>query len=257
MNLHSRRWSDIVFENRPKDYGAYRMRTTSGKRHFWSFMLVVFIVSSAIGISILYENLSIHTLQKEEADMMLEQYQLLDAIMDEDLLPQVKQPRIPVPIDATNEFTSASKPQQTIKNELIDISNTSIDDTDPFLQELLKDEKTNPDKKDKPFDDQLYTIVDKMPSFPGGEAGLIAFFIKNLRYPYSAQQKKMQNTVLCNFIIEVDGSIKDVHLMNSSEPDLEREALRVIRAMPKWIPASKKGKAIRVKYILPVTFRLK
>ena len=261
MNLHSSRWIDLIFENRPKDYGAYRLRMTSSKRHVWSFVFVVGVIALTYGLYSLYENISYQQFQKEEQAMMVEQYELLNAILDEELMPQEKQPNIPTPIEATTEIAPTSSPTLTFKNNSVEIIDENYSTYDPYLEELLQDEKKEKEKKDQTktdvVDNQLYTQVDAMPSFPGGEAGLMAFMAKNLRFPYSAQQKKIQNTVLCSFFIEKDGTIKQVDIIISVDPILDREAIRVIKALPRWQPARKNGKPIRTKYILPVSFRLK
>ena len=96
-----------------------------------------------------------------------------------------------------------------------------------------------------------------MPEFPGGETALMNFIVSNLKYPQSAAQKGIQGRVVLSFIVEKDGSISTIKVMRSPDERLSLEAIRVVRKMPKWTPAKQDGKPVRVKYVLPVTFRLR
>lgn len=263
MNLYSSAWCDLVFDGRNKAYGAYVMRVTSMRRHIRAFIILLVVLTIGTGVPILVENLLYSKYQKQEESVMVEQYQLLDAILQEDVLPELKQPSVPVPTDAAPVVASSEQIAQHIKPDMLDIVNSDQAENDPYLEELLQEEKPVEDKKEPekaepaPVDPQLYTIVEQMPSFPGGEAGLMEYLGKNLRYPYAAKDKGIENTVICCFFIEKDGSIKQPFVMQPVNPMLDREALRVLSTLPKWIPAKKQGKPIRVKYILPISFRLK
>lgn len=103
---------------------------------------------------------------------------------------------------------------------------------------------------------QVFAVVEKMPLFPGGQDGLIAFLAKTIQYPKEAQEKGLQGRVVCSFIVEKDGSLSDVTVIRGIDPLLDQEALRVISVMPKWTPGTQRGKAVRVKYTVPLTFTL-
>ena len=106
-------------------------------------------------------------------------------------------------------------------------------------------------------DDDVFTIVDEMPEFPGGgQAALLQYLAASIRYPRSARENGIQGRVVCNFIINKDGKVQDTEVIRSVSPDLDREALRVINAMPPWTPGKQKGKAVRVRYCIPIVFRL-
>ena len=105
-------------------------------------------------------------------------------------------------------------------------------------------------------DVKVFDVVEQMPCFRGGDATLIEWLSKNIKYPVEAEENGIQGKVVCTFVIEKDGSITDVKIVKSVVPALDNEAVRVLKAMPKWIPGKQDGKAIRVKYTLPVTFRL-
>jgi len=128
---------------------------------------------------------------------------------------------------------------------------------------------------------KIFDVVEKMPSFgtytyeekeitdpthpekfiiktitKTGEEGLIAYLNRNIKYPLIAEENGIQGRVVCTFVVERDGSITDVKVLKSVDPSLDREAVRVVRSMPRWIPGKQKGSPVRVKFTMPVTFRL-
>lgn len=103
---------------------------------------------------------------------------------------------------------------------------------------------------------QIFTVVETMPEFPGGQAALLSFLAKSIKYPVIAQENGIQGRVSCSFVVNKDGSIVDAEVIRGVDPSLDKEALRVINSMPKWSPGKQRGKPVRVKYTVPVTFRL-
>lgn len=101
---------------------------------------------------------------------------------------------------------------------------------------------------------KVYDEADEMPSFPGGLNGLMTFLAQNTKYPVKAQENGVQGRVTVSFVVETDGSITDVKVARSVDPYLDREAMRVVKAMPKWTPGKKDGKPVRVKYTVPMVF---
>ena len=103
---------------------------------------------------------------------------------------------------------------------------------------------------------EIFEVVEQNPQFPGGEQALMAWLTKNLKYPSVAQENGIQGRVMVSFVVNKDGSIVDPKIIRSVDPSLDKEAIRVVSAMPKWTPGRQRGKTVRVKYSLPVTFRL-
>ena len=103
---------------------------------------------------------------------------------------------------------------------------------------------------------EIFEVVEQNPQFPGGEQALMAWLTKNLKYPSVAQENGIQGRVMVSFVVNKDGSIVDPKIVRSVDPSLDKEAIRVVSAMPKWTPGRQRGKTVRVKYSLPVTFRL-
>lgn len=102
-----------------------------------------------------------------------------------------------------------------------------------------------------------FTVVEQMPEFPGGQNGLIQYLSKNIMYPIVAKENKIQGRTLVSFVVEKDGKISNVQVLRSSgDMMLDREAMRVIRSMPRWRPGFMKGQPVRVQYQIPITFKL-
>jgi len=105
-------------------------------------------------------------------------------------------------------------------------------------------------------EDQVYEVVENNPEFPGGDEALMAYLQKNIKYPAIAQDNGIQGRVIIEFVVNRDGSVVDPKVMKSLDPSCDKEAMRVIKAMPKWKPGRQRGKAVRVKFRVPVLFRL-
>ena len=103
--------------------------------------------------------------------------------------------------------------------------------------------------------DKVFEVVDEMPSFPGGQSALFDFMAKNIKYPEVAVECGIEGRVLVTFIVKKDGSLSDVRVAKSVDPSLDKEAVRIIKSMPKWNPGTHKGMYVNVKFTLPVTFR--
>lgn len=117
--------------------------------------------------------------------------------------------------------------------------------------EESKSSKTTNAKQVKVFD-----VVEQMPQFNGGQEALMLYLSNNIKYPESAETSGIQGRVISTFVVECDGSISNVEVVKSIDPSLDKEAIRVISTMPNWIPGKQNGSAVRVKYTLPITFRL-
>lgn len=111
-------------------------------------------------------------------------------------------------------------------------------------------------EKDKNNEEEVYDSAGEMPKFPGGPSAMYEYLSKNIQYPETAKMKGIHGRVIVTIIIEKDGSVSNAKVAKSVEPSLDEEALRVVTAMPKWVPGKQNGVPVRVKYTVPVTFRL-
>ena len=129
-------------------------------------------------------------------------------------------------------------------------------------QEVLAADMTNNthlslSSKSREMNEQVFTVVEKMPSFPGGDAELLKYIATNIKYPKESQDNGEQGRVICSFIVGRDGSVNNPEVLRGVTPLLNEEAVRVINTMPRWNPGMQRGKAVAVKYTDPITFRLK
>ena len=109
----------------------------------------------------------------------------------------------------------------------------------------------------EPEPERVFDMVEQMPQFPGGQVEMMRFISQNIKYPTIAQDNGTQGRVTCLFVVGADGRVRDVCVLRSLDPYLDKEAVRVIMSMPKWIPGKQNGKAVSVKYTIPVVFKLK
>ncbi|MDY6241316.1 MAG: energy transducer TonB [Prevotella sp.] len=107
------------------------------------------------------------------------------------------------------------------------------------------------DKQERVFD-----VVEVMPQYPGGIPQMMKFIISNIKYPKDAIKKGMQGAVVVQFVVEPDGSVSNVHVVRSVFPSLDTEAVRMVKAMPKWSPGMQNGKPVRVRFNVPIRFSL-
>ena len=134
--------------------------------------------------------------------------------------------------------------------QVLDVKN------DDASGEVLKAKEVITDERPKEEETKVFDVVEQMPEFPNGQAALLKWIADNIKYPAIAEENGIQGRVVCTFIVERDGSITDVQVARSIDPSLDKEAVRVLKKMPKWKPGKQKGQPVRVKYTVPVTFKL-
>lgn len=114
----------------------------------------------------------------------------------------------------------------------------------------------NAQSKATHVEEKVYDVVEEMPQFPGGPSALFEYLSNNLQYPVVAEENGVQGRVIVTFIVEKDGSISNAKVVKVVDPSLDKEAIRLVESMPNWIPGKQNGEPVRVKYTVPVTFRL-
>lgn len=179
---------------------------------------------------------------------------IVEPIFEEEMIPITEEPeqqQAPPPPEAPKveeviqiAENDANVEETTIKSSEDDNTAVEIKYVEPVVEE------------EEPVEEEIFMVVEQMPEFPGGMAELMRFLSKNIKYPTIAQENGVQGRVIVQFVVNQDGSIVDPVVMRSVDPYLDKEALRVISTMPKWKPGMQRGKAVRVKYTVPVTFKL-
>lgn len=178
-----------------------------------------------------------------------------DPIFVEELIPitynEDKPLPPPPPVAAPAEFLKIVEDDAEVQETVIEGSEENHEAV------AIKEVFTPVDEEIDDVEADFFMIVEEMPSFPGGESALMEFMGKNIKYPTVSQETGVQGKVIVQFVVDKDGSIINPVVVRSVDPYLDKEALRVIKAMPKWNPGMQRGKAVRVKYTVPVTFKLK
>ena len=168
-----------------------------------------------------------------------------------------------IPITETPEQAAPPPPEAPKVAELLEIvdDQAEIDETTTIINEDTQapvEVKYVPVQvvEEEPEEQTIFEVVENMPEFQGGQAALMAYLAKNIKYPTIAQENGTQGRVIVQFVVNKDGSIVDAKVVRSVDPYLDKEALRVINTMPKWKPGMQRGKPVRVKFTVPVMFRL-
>ena len=272
LNLVSLEWTDLVFEGRNQNYGAYQLRRETSKRNIWS---AIFVVLMAV---LLYLGLTLENIV--EAHRTVENTQVVEICNLGDKKKEVKverkeeiklEPeRIVEKVKSSIKFTAPVIKKDNLVNEeevikLDEIENSNkaigaftVEGNDEVGGEVLKvkEEIAQPEPPKHEEDNKVFEVVEQMPSFPGGYAALMQWLGSNMKYPTIAAENNVQGRVIVQFVVEKDGSITDVHVAKSVDPSLDKEASRVVKAMPKWIPGKQNSSPVRVRFTVPVTFKL-
>ena len=272
IDLISNEWTDIVFEGRNQAYGAYKLRKGTSKRNIWSLIIVALAaVLLFLGLQLqkmaqankTVENtqaVELAKLQEKKKEAKVEKKEIIKQ-EPEKVVEQVKSSvkfTAPV-IKKDNEV----KEEDEIKLEEVEKSNKAVgaftvEGNDEVGGEVLKakEDIKAPEPPKHEEETKIFTVVEQMPLFPGGDAALMGYLRDNIHYPTVAAENGVQGRVVVGFVVERDGSITDVNVLRSVDPSLDREAVRVVKSMPRWTPGKQNGSAVRVKYQVPVTFRL-
>ena len=174
-----------------------------------------------------------------------------EVVLDEEMVEITKQEeQKPQPVET---------PQQTTQLEIVedDVETEDLNINAEVEQNEVIDEYVAPEVvEDEVVEQEIFQIVEEMPAFPGGEAKLMEYVGKNIKYPQIARETGIQGRVFIGFVVEPDGSVSNVKLLRGIGGGCDEEAMRVVKSMPKWKPGKQRGKAVRVSYQIPVFFKL-
>lgn len=267
INLTASDWTDIVFEGKNKEYGAYKMRQTSRKRHFVAIGAMLIFVAIVIALPSLIEAVKAGLHRDNVSEVTeLSSIKMEDEVKEQDKIKQETAPP-PPPLKSTIKFTPPEiteekinkddqmKSQEELNDTKVTVSVADVKGTDDKHGVDIADLKDNKvvvqEEEEKPF-----VGVEQMPQFPGGEAALMQFLSKNIKYPTIAAENGIQGRVTLRFVVSKTGNITDVTVLKGLDPSCDKEAIRVVKSMPNWIPGKQNGRNVPVYYTLPVSFRL-
>lgn len=273
IDLISNEWTDLVFEGRNQAYGAYKLRKGTAKRNVWALIIV------GLAAALLYLGLQLQKMA--EANKKVENTQAVElaklntekkeAKVEKKEIIKQEPEKVVEQVKSSVKFTapiikkdSEVKEEDEIKLDEVQKSDKAVgaftvEGNDEVGGAVLKAKEEIPapePPKHVVEETKIFTVVEQMPMFPGGDGALMGYLRDNIHYPTVAAENGVQGRVVVGFVVERDGSITDVNILRGVDPSLDREAMRVVKSMPKWTPGKQNGSAVRVKYQVPVSFRL-
>lgn len=272
FDLQSPQWLEILFEGKNKRYGAYQLRDDSSNRHIKSLIVVIVLGLAAIFLPDIIENmiLSKKTVAQDEAFTQTE-----FNTTEDQKKPEQQQEEMVIPQEtrelAKSIMVTEAKivDSEEIREQNLAQANDVLKDIDAVIATKTVENGVtdgsgfNPDdytqvvETTTPETEKVYTWVQVKPSFPGGEEARLKWLRENLEYPQQAVADEIQGLVQVGFVVEKDGSITNVKVVQSAHSTLDREAVRLVKAMPKWIPGKQNGNTVRAYFTQPIRFVLR
>lgn len=264
INLTSSEWTDIVFEGRNKEYGAYVMRQSSGKRHIYALLISTSVVIILITLpAIIKAVIPTASLFHTDDPTIISTIDMMDDPPKADI--PIEQPKTEIQAK-TIKFTPPEitedkniKEEEKLQSQDVLSDNKgliSVATHEGSLDNSAADKELAGNSKIIQAEEKPVVMVEQMPQFPGGEKELMAFISRNLKYPTIPLESGIQGRVTIRFVVSKTGDVTDVQILRGLDPYCDKEAIRVIKLMPKWIPGRQNGRNVPVYYTLPITYRL-
>lgn len=274
FNLNSPEWCDIIFANKNKDYGAFSLRQTSGKRHLIAFAFIVLFMGFVTVLPKILETVKAST--SAYLGEMNQAYTMVKVDNEKIEQPEELIPKVPEPpkFRAMDKFVPpVIAPDTQVKEEHVMKSMESLNNSNKIIGGFeVEKGSTDPDAIRKEIEynnlitgngnneantvNKVFERVEIMPQFPGGDAELQLYIGKNVQYPAVDLETGTHGLVVIRFVVDKEGYIKDPVLLRGISPGCDKEALRVIKSMPRWIPGKQNGEPVQVYFTLPVLFRI-
>lgn len=275
-NLNSSEWCDIIFDGKNKSYGAFELRQSSSKRHILAFGVVVLFAIAVSALPTIMSTINAATARYNSAG--IDDIYTTTAIEVENKLPEaeIAKPEMPEP----PKFVKMTKfvpptvvhdeeaPEET---EMVNMSDVAKGD-DAIGVFNVKEGSTDADAVRKTFETdvvgdgtggaapkepEILIHAQFMPQFPGGESEMYKYIYDNIKYPTVDQEMGTQGKVTLRFVVTKTGEISDIQLLKGISPTCDKEAIRVLKGMPRWIPGKNNGVAVPVYFTMPIVFKLK
>ncbi len=277
VDLSSKEWRDIIFEGKNKDFGAYQLRKSSDSRHNKAMIVIVIVIAILAALAFLVNTVikSAEAKPDDMAEQALVEMAVEEApeeepedepqrieepkpeVIKEELLNTVKLTEIAIVKD--EEVVEDIKSQDDLKETDTAVGKVNedrgVDDiinAQEHKDVVVVEEKT----PEPPDDNKVFDAVEQDPQFPGGQTALLKWVSDHLRYPSVAQENGIQGRVVVQFVVTKTGSVGQVKVVRSKDPDLDKEAVRVVKSLPKFQPGKMNGHAVNVWYTLPIQFKL-
>ncbi|MFN8258621.1 MAG: energy transducer TonB [Bacteroidales bacterium] len=260
MKTNGDSFDDVIFENRNKEYGAYALRTTYGKRGSVALFISIFL-SSAISLVLLFR--SVLNPQETFPDLVIDNTGTWIELKQEKPETEISIVQPPASKFVSDKIFSKPTFVDSVISENTglptnaEISNNGRNNGSDTLIRII--EKPLSENIDNGDDEKIFlpTAIKEQPEFPGGYPALLKFIAKNVKYPGIAQENGIEGTVYIRFVVTRTGEIGNAKILRGIDESLEKEALRVVNSMPAWTPGKNNGTPVNVWFILPVKFMLK
>jgi len=281
VDLTSKEWRDLVFADKNKEFGAYQLRKKSDRRHNMAMLFALIglvIVAVMVFLWSQYQDYQAEKREREAKELAEKMSQVELAQEEPEVEEEPEQqkfeqeiPQVPEEVLATVQVTQiAIVDADKVKNEVMTqeaqqedntargiVNQEGSDDADKF-QSVKQQVVVTPEpvvEKPKPKE-EIFTAVEQPAMFPGGQKALAKWLSRNLTYPASAQDNDIQGRVIVQFVVSKDGSISQAKVVKSVDRDLDKEALRLVKSMPKWQAGKNNGQPVNSWFTLPVVFKL-
>ena len=277
VDLTSREWRDLVFEGKNKDFGAYKLRESSSSRHTKAVVWV--LISVAIILVLLILSVSgVFAKPEEDVIVTATTQEITTMEVEEEIIEEEEKFEIPEPEpvvapeevanqqrvtdllivedDKIEEDKQVKNQEEVLENEAQAGALDITDGTNDLNKMTIKEEVIAAPvvEEEQPLN---IAMVEQKPEFNGGEAAMYKWLSDNIVFPTIAAEEGVQGRVVVEFVVGKDGSISNVRVVRPRHPALDKEAVRVVKAMPAWIPGRNNGQPVKVTYTLPVNFKLK
>jgi protein TonB len=249
-------FDEIVFENRNKEYGAYTLRKKYNRNVLIALLIGIFLIS--ISIIVPYLNTKAAEKKAKRAERTVEiKMENLDTPADQIAPPP---PPPPPPQDVAQQaryvppvVVDSVKPEDNVQLMTADQAQVEVKDEEVVeAVEVVTEEVTTDVDAAEPF-----VVVEEMPMFPGGETELLKYIMEHTQYPEVAKENNIQGKVIVRFCVTSKGGVDKVEILKGVDPELDKEAIRVVKTLPTFKPGKQGGKPVPVWYMVPINFTLK
>ena len=276
VDLSSKEWRDIVFEGKNKEFGAYQLRKESDARHNKAMIVIVIVIAILFALAFLVntvikaaearpedtieQSMAVMEVAEEPVDEPEEELQRVEEqkveeVIKEDLLNTAKATEIAIVKD--DEVTDELQSQDELKEDDRAIGKVNEDrGVDDIINAQEHKDVVVVEEKTEPDEDYVFDAVEQNAMFPGGDGALIKWLGEHTEYPQVALENGVQGTVRVRFVGKKDGTIGDVKVLKPVDPNLDKEAIRVIKSLPKFIPGKMNGHAVNCYFTAPVRFKI-
>ena len=269
INLNSEAWCDLIFEGKNQRYGAYYLRKNSDKRHIRAMVFVLVFLAAIILLPVLIKSvIPEKEIAIEVGPVSMSDLNIKEDVPEENQIQEIEAPPPPLLKETVKMTELVVTADENVKEE--DMMKTQEELTETKAAISIADvvgatDGTGVDIADlqehkavvaEPVKEQVLEHVEQMPEFPGGTAALLTYLSQNIKYPAAAADNGISGRVMLRFVVNKAGEVSDITVLSGVDPLLDKEAIRVVKTMPKWIPGKQNGKAVNVYFTVPVVFRL-